>query len=66
MLPEVLVKLIDTEKVRVVESNGVIQLIPIKEAVDCTTGLRGLFSDFPEMSVDRFLARKRADKGLER
>ena len=64
-LPEPLIRLIHTEKVRVNETGGIIQLMPIKEDVDCTIGLRGMLSDFPEMSVDKFLERKHADKELE-
>jgi hypothetical protein len=48
-------RLISTEKVRVRELDGVIQLMPIKEDNDCTIGICGLFSEFPEMSVDKFL-----------
>jgi hypothetical protein len=64
-LPEVLFKLISTEKVHVREIDGVIQLMPVKENVDCTVGLRGILADYPEMSVSNFLERKRADKELD-
>ena len=64
-LPEILLKLIKTEKVRVKESDGVIQLMPVKETTDCTAGLRGILADYPEMSVDNFLKRKRADAELD-
>ena len=64
-LPEILLKLIKTEKVRVKESDGVIQIMPIKESTDCTVGLRGILADYPEMSVDNFLKRKRADAELD-
>lgn len=63
-LPELLFKLIQTEKVRVSEADGVIRLAPVSEGADCTAGLRGLFAGCPEMTVDRFLERKHADKGL--
>ena len=63
-LPEILIKLIKTEKVRVKESDGVIQLMPVKETNDCTVGLRGILADYPEMSVDNFLKRKRADADM--
>ena len=65
-LPEILLRLIPTEKVRVHETGGVVQLTPVKEAHDCTAGLRGMFAAYPDMSVDSFLERKRADKELER
>ncbi|MCL2020340.1 MAG: hypothetical protein FWG70_11395 [Oscillospiraceae bacterium] len=64
-LPEVLFRLIHTEKVRLNEQDGIIQLTPINENTDCTVGLRGLFANCPEMSVDKFMERKRADKELE-
>jgi hypothetical protein len=74
-LPEPLFRLIQTEKVKVREANGEIRLTPIMEsatgnpllglAADCTIGLRGILADCPEMSVDKFLERKRADKKLE-
>ena len=65
-LPEVLFRLIPTEKVRVRETNGVIQLTPVQEATNCVANLRGMFSAYPEMSVNEFLKRKHADKDLER
>ena len=64
-LPEILFKLIQTEKVRMKETDGIIQLIPIVEDTDCTVGLRGLFANSPEMTVDKFLERKHTDKELE-
>ena len=65
VLPEILLKLIKTEKVRVKESDGVIQLMPVKETIDCTVGLRGILADYPEMSVENFLKRKRADAEMD-
>ena len=64
-LPDVLFKLIPTEKVRVYEIDGTIQLVPVKETTDCTIGLRGILSDYDDMSVDKFLERMRADKELD-
>ena len=64
-LPEILFKLITTEKVRVKESGGVIQLVPVKENTDCTIGLRGILAGYDEMSVDNFMRRKRADAELD-
>jgi hypothetical protein len=63
--PEILFKLIPTEKVRVKESNGVVQLIPVDDNFDSTFGLRGMFAEFEDMAVDKFLERKRLDKELE-
>ena len=65
-LPDILFRLIPTEKVRVREMDGIIQLMPVKEAADCAIGLRGMFAAYPEMSVDNFLKQKHADKELER
>ena len=48
-----------------VENDGVIQLMPVKENIDCTIGLRGILADYDEMSVDKFLERKRADAELD-
>lgn len=64
-LPEYLIKMIPTEKVRVKEFDGIIQLMPVKENTDCTIGLRGILADYDDMSVDKFLDRKHADKELD-
>jgi hypothetical protein len=64
--PEILFKLIPTEKVRVKESNGVVQLMPVNEEFDSTFGLRGMFAGFEDMTIEKFLERKRLDKELER
>ena len=64
-LPEILFKLITTEKVRIKESDGMIQLVPVRENADCTIGLRGILADYDEMSVDNFMRRKRADAELD-
>lgn len=64
-LPPLLFKLIPTEKVRVSEFNGIVQLEPILEDFDVTAGLRGMFKGCPEMTVDKFLESCRADKELD-
>ena len=64
-LPDILYGLIFTDKVRVSESNGVVQVEPVKNGVDCAIGLRGMFAGDPNMTVDKFLARKRAEKELD-
>ncbi|MCL2147711.1 MAG: hypothetical protein FWH52_07885 [Synergistaceae bacterium] len=62
-LPESLVRLIHTERVRVRETHGEILLTPIKESdVDCP--LLGMFSD-GRISVDKFIANKRIEKELD-
>jgi hypothetical protein len=65
VLPDFLFKLIPTEKVRVREFDGMVQLVPVRENEDCTIGLRGMFAGDPNMTVDKFLERKRADKELD-
>ena len=64
-LPDVLFKLISAEKVRVREIDGIIQLIPVRENTDCTIGLRGILADYDDMSVEKFMERKRADRKLD-
>ena len=64
-LHEFLIKIITTEKVRVKEVDGIVQLIPVKANTDCTIGLRGILADYDNMSVDKFLERMRADKELD-
>ena len=63
--PEILFKLIPTEKVRVTEIDGMVQLMPVKENEDCTIGLRGMFAGDPNMTVEKFLERKCAAKELD-
>jgi hypothetical protein len=65
-LPSFLFRMMPSQKVRVSEMDGIIQLAPVEEVEDCTDGLRGMFKNNPEMSVEKFLERKRADKELER
>ena len=64
-LPEFLVKIIPTERVRVKEMDGIVQLMPVQENVDCTIGLRGILANYDDMSVDKFLERMRTDKELD-
>jgi len=64
-LPEPIYRLIRTEKVRVKEIDGGVQLLPVNENADCTIGFRGMFAGNPDMTVDKFLERMRADKELD-
>ena len=64
-LPETLFRLIQTEQVRLRETDGEILLTPVGEISDQAEGLRGLLADCEEMALDKFLARKHADKGLD-
>jgi len=63
-LPEPLLRMIRTEKVKAREAGGEILLTPI---IESKTGcpLRGMFAD-GKLSVDRFMANKQAEKELER
>jgi hypothetical protein len=64
-LPEILLDRIHTENVCMKEDNGIIQLVPVQEKPKYEVELRGILADCPEMTVDKFLERKRADKELE-
>jgi len=64
-LQEFLLGIIPTEKVYVKEIDGMIQLMPVDENFDCTFGLRGMFARYEDMTVDKFLERKRGDEELE-
>jgi len=62
-LPEPLIRLIHTEKVKVRETHGEIRLTPIRETnIDCP--LLGMFSD-GKISVDKFIANKQTEKKLD-
>ena len=67
-LPELLFRLFSTDKVQVTEVGGGVQVMPVKEvAGDNSLGsLAGMFAGDPNMSVEKFLERKRADKELDR
>jgi len=64
-LPTLLFRLFSTAKVSVSEVDGGIHIIPMEEegSID---GLIGILADYPEMSVDNFLERMRADKEFDR
>jgi hypothetical protein len=64
-LPEVLSKLIRTDKVKVRETDGKICLIPRQVSNEYMSKLRGSLADYSQMSVDEFFARKHVDKVLE-
>ena len=62
ILPEPLFRLINAEKVKVSEVNGIINLIPIMENKnDCP--LRGLAAD-SSLTVDKFLAMTHDEKEM--
>jgi hypothetical protein len=67
ILPEPLFKLVNTDKVRVREANGVITMSPVETEsgeYDCTAEIFGMYAD-GKMSVDKFLEQKRIEKALE-
>jgi len=64
-LPAFILKTFRVNKVLVRENNSVVTIMPVTEDTDCTTGLRGILADYPEMSVDKFLERKHTDKELD-
>lgn len=61
-LPEPLFRLIRTEKVKVNETNGIVQLIPILEQKSGCP-LRGLAAD-SDLTVDEFLLMTHDDKEM--
>jgi len=64
-LPSFIVTVLKTDKVLVREDNRVVTIVPVEEERNGTKGLRGMLSEYPTMSVDNFLKRKRADKELD-
>ena len=64
-LPPLLFRLFSTAKVSVTEIDGGIHIMPAEEK-SSIDGLIGILADYPEMSVDNFLSRMRADKELEK
>ena len=64
-LPEPLLKLIHSKKVRVRELDGIITMTPIEDDFDCTAEIFGMYTD-GKMSIDKFLEQKHAGKALER
>ena len=63
-LPEPLLKMIPTSRVKVQKTEGVVSLFPFDEPSDCIDKMFGMFSD-GKMSVDKFLGQKSAEKELE-
>ena len=64
-LPEILFSLIKTEKVKVKEIDGIIQLLPVKEKASCTSRIRGMFAGDTNMTVNSYLERKQEEKELD-
>jgi hypothetical protein len=53
-LPEPLLKLVDTDKVRVFKTDGVITMLPVEKGTGYITKLRGSLSG-EKLTVDKFL-----------
>jgi hypothetical protein len=66
ILPETLLRLIKTDKVIIHEAtNGVISLTPVNNAsADSIDKLFGMLAD-SDLSVEKFMAQKQAEKELE-
>jgi hypothetical protein len=66
ILPEPIFELVHTERIKVREVDGVISIIPAEnaESVDYIGKLKGSCSD-GKLTVEKFLAQKRADKESE-
>ena len=63
ILPEPLLELIPTEKIKVRKINGEVHLIPIKEEAK-TCPLLGMYTD-GKLTIDKYLEWKLEDKELE-
>ena len=63
-LPKYLFQIIQTEQVKVSEANGTISLTPIQEQKNIVDELFGKYRN-EELTVDKFLEWKHADKELE-
>jgi len=62
-LPEPIMRMIHTKKVKVRENRGDFVITPVREeSVECP--LLGMFAD-GKISADKFMARKQAEKELE-
>jgi len=63
-LPSLLFRLFSTARISVSEVDEGIYIMPMKED-NSIDGLIGILADYPEMSVDNFLDRMRADKEFD-
>ena len=62
-LPEPIMRMIHTKKVKILETSGEFMITPIREeSVECP--LLGMFSD-GKISANKFMAQKVAEKELE-
>jgi hypothetical protein len=65
-LPQLLFRLFSTSRVSVSEVDGVVEIAPVKEEDNSLAGLVGMFAGDPNMSVEKFMERKREDAKLDR
>ena len=63
-LPSLLFRLFSTARISVSEVDEGIYIMPMKED-NSIDGLIGILADYPEISVDNFLERMRADKEFD-
>jgi len=63
-LPEALLEMITTKRVKLRQDNGVISLIPLREYTQEECPLLGIAKDSP-LTVEKFLAMTREDRILE-
>jgi len=64
-LSETLLRLIRTEKITLSEADGEIKLRPVHGPADHIVNARGSLAAYPDLSVDKFLERKRAERELD-
>jgi hypothetical protein len=65
-LPKFIASVFSSSKTLVRDVSHIVTIEPISvEKPVRAIGLRGLLADYPEISVDKFLARKHADKELD-
>ena len=69
-LSGILVDLIKTDMVEIVHEHGIVQIRPLVDyekplSQDPISNARGWLRNYPGLSVDEFLARKRTDESKE-
>jgi hypothetical protein len=64
ILPEQLLKLIDSDKIRVTKADNAVTLTPISEEVDYITVLEGSCDD-GKLTITKHLEWKREDKEMD-
>jgi len=64
-LPEMMLKKFRTENVRVRETDGAFCIMPVEEERGQWSRLIGMFAGNPDLTVDKFMESKRAEKEME-